>query len=139
MTIFYGEKLIFFRVPYSMRERFFENFYYRWIFIFSVGLWKWLLYAIYVASILALKYALIIDETYIQNRIRSSRPLYKLTFVGRKSAKHLIGSNHWFHEYVHDFQKLKIFTKTLQKSVLANSSILIFFGISSLVSVCWFY
>ena len=65
MTFFYGEKLIFFRVPYSMRERFFENFYYRWIFIFSVGLWKWLLYAIYVASILALKYALIIDETYI--------------------------------------------------------------------------
>ena len=65
MTFFYGEKLIFFRVPYSMREHFFENFYYRWIFIFSVGLWKWLLHAIYVASILALKYALIIDETYI--------------------------------------------------------------------------
>ena len=92
-----------------MRERFFENFYYRSIFIFSVGLWKWLLYAIYVASILPLKYALIIDETYIYMyvyvfyRIEFDL-LYKLTFIGRESAKHLIGSNHWFHEYVHDFQ-----------------------------------
>ena len=49
-------------------------------------------------------------DVYVFYRIEFDL-LYKLTFIGRKSAKHLIGSNHWFHEYVHNFQKLKIFTK----------------------------
>ena len=35
---FYGEKQIFCRTPYSLRERFFESFYYRGVLKLSEGI-----------------------------------------------------------------------------------------------------
>ena len=63
----------------------------------SEGIWKGLLYAIYVASILDLKYLLIIDDTYIYEYILNRTEfdsLYEITFIGRESAKHLLESNY---------------------------------------------